>query len=53
MTVTAVHLHVQMESASQALGDVMETRTAETGVMNRIATVSHWWNFQFKVVHLK
>jgi len=39
--VKTTHLHVQMESAFGALGDVMETMTAETGVMNRTA-INRW-----------
>ena len=35
-------LHVEMEDAFQALGNVMELMTAETGVMNGTAIVSHW-----------
>ena len=45
-------MHVQMESALKALRDVMEKETAETGVTNRTAMVSHWWNYQFRVVYL-
>ena len=43
-----------MEDAFQAFIDVMELKTAETEtiVMNRTAMVSHWWNFQFRVVYL-
>ena len=41
-----------MEDAFQALGNVMEGMTAETGVMKRTAMVSHWWNFQFRIVYL-
>ena len=41
MPVQPTLLHVEMEDAFQALGNVMEGMTAKTGVMKRTAMVSH------------
>ena len=51
MPVQPTNFHAEKKDAFPAFLNVMEYLTAPTGLMNRTAMVSHWWNFQFSVMY--